>query len=146
MKNKTVKMTNFELLRIVAMIMIVLFHINCHCVRFQLVDRDSIDRMSNGLFCHPAFYKKLFLVEGMMPLGIISNAVFILISGYFMVGKKIDIGKIAKKLLLQVGFAVFALTVVSAIYYKVNVPDVYTLVNLQTINEFNGGNLWFPGY
>ena len=52
-----VRSSNMELLRIVAMFMIVMYHISYHCVRFQLVDKNSIDRMANGLFCYPDFYK-----------------------------------------------------------------------------------------
>ncbi len=147
MGSKRVRSSNIEFLRIVAMIMIVVYHISYHCVRFQLVDKGSIDRMANGLFCYPAFYKKLFLIEGLMPFGIIANAVFILISGYFMVekGKSIKLGSISKKLLLQVGFATLMLTVTSTIYYKIVVPDVNTVISMRTITEFNSMS-WFVGY
>ena len=36
-KNKKSRLTNIELLRIIAMLMIVIFHIVCHCVNVQLV-------------------------------------------------------------------------------------------------------------
>ena len=46
-----------------------------------------------------------------MPFGLIGNALFILISGYFMVqkGKSIDLVKISRKLLMQLGFAAVGL-------------------------------------
>lgn len=148
MENKKVRDSNIELLRIVAMIMIVAYHITYHCVRYQLVEKASIDRMKNGFFCNPLFYSELFLVEGLLPFGITANAVFIIISGYFLVekGKGIDLGKISKKLLLQVGFATAVLTIGSAIYYRVAVPDVDTVISMRTILDFNNSNWWFVGY
>ena len=103
--------------------------------------------MNNGLFCNPFFYSKLFLVEALLPFGMIANAVFIIISGYYLVekGKDIDLGKISKKLLLQVGFAAAVLTVGSAIYYRIVVPDVDTVISMRTILDFNSMN-WFPGF
>lgn len=87
MEEKKVRSSNIELLRIVAMLMIVIYHIVCHCVIPQLTDSASIERMGNGYFNVPAFYKKLLIVDLIDPWGQISNAIFILISGYFMVSK-----------------------------------------------------------
>ena len=53
--------SNFELLRIIAMLMIVIFHIVVHSVDYQLTDTSSMALMNNGLFNHPIFYKKLLL-------------------------------------------------------------------------------------
>lgn len=54
---KTGRSANIELLRIVAMLMIIMYHIICHCVNVQLTDGASIARWENGLFNHPLFYK-----------------------------------------------------------------------------------------
>ena len=146
MEIKKVRSSNIELLRIVAMIMVIMFHISYHCVAFQLIDKDSIARLGNGLFCYPLFYKKLFLIEGFLPLGRIANAIFILISGYFMVQKEnIDIGNISKKLLLQVGFASMFLTIASTIYYFINKPHNNIAISTRLITEFNILH-WFVGY
>ena len=85
---KKYRSSNMELLRICAMLMIILFHIVRHCVSIQLTDGGSIARWGNGLFNYPAFYRKLLILVSIMPLGIIANAIFILISGYFMINKK----------------------------------------------------------
>ena len=103
-----------ELLRICAMLMIILFHIVRHCVSIQLTDGGSIARWGNGLFNYPAFYRKLLILVSIMPLGIIANAIFILISGYFMINKKqVDIIGIARKLLPQLVSTTVLLVVVT---------------------------------
>lgn len=113
--------SNIELLRSIAMLMIVLYHIVCHCVNVQLTDKSSMERLGNGLFNQPVFYKKLLLLDTFDTFGIIGNVIFILISGYFMVqkGRNIDIIKIAKKLLCQLGFASIILTIISTVCFHV---------------------------
>lgn len=76
MEEKKVRSSNFELLRVVAMFMIVIYHIVCHCIIPQLTDSASIDRMGNGLFNSPVFYKKLLILDLINPWGPISNAIF----------------------------------------------------------------------
>ena len=144
---KNVRSSNIELIRIFAMAMIVVAHVVHNGVRFQLVDKTSIARMQNGFFCNPVFYKRLFLISGVLPWGNIANAVFILIAGYFMVerGRNIDLGKTSKKLLLQVGFAVLLRILVPLVYYKISSSAKTTLLNMGSINEFNS-LWWFPGY
>lgn len=90
--------SNIELLRILAMFMIIIFHISDHCVKVQLTDTASMLRMNNGLFCEPVFYKKLLLLSTFAPMGKIGNVIFITISGYFMVskGNGINLAKISK--------------------------------------------------
>lgn len=142
-----VRSSNIELLRIVAMLMIVAFHISYHAVRFQLIKKGSMNVMDNGVFCYPYFYKKLLIVEGFMPFGMIGNDIFMLISGYFMVekGKDINIGNVTKKLLLQVGFATLALTLVPILYYKIVPQNLDFEISLRNTNAFNSMS-WFVGY
>lgn len=77
MTEKKTRNSNIELLRIVAMLMIIVYHINQHCVRTNLI--------TSPLFCEPLIYKSLLIPQLIEPLGIIGNGVFILISGFFMV-------------------------------------------------------------
>ena len=95
MKNKKIRLTNIEILRIIAMLMIVIYHIACHCINVQLNGGDSIIKIGSNLFNNPFFYKKLFILNCIMTWGTIGNALFLLISGYFMVNskKEIDINK-----------------------------------------------------
>lgn len=51
----TQRKSNIELLRIVAMLMIISYHIVLHCIDGQLTDADSIARMGNGLFSNPLY-------------------------------------------------------------------------------------------
>ena len=73
--------SNLELLRIVAMLMIIAFHIYWHCVSGQLTDPDSMERMGNGLFSVPLFYKKLLLLTVFSSFGRAANVVFMTLTG-----------------------------------------------------------------
>lgn len=102
--------SNMELLRITAMLMIIVYHIFLHCINVQLVDANSIQKLGNDWYCHPWFSKKLCVLAVISPMGLAGNAIFLLISGYFMAHKKLmDLTKISKKLLLQLGFAAVTL-------------------------------------
>ena len=107
------------MMRIFAMLMIITYHIVCHCVRVQVTDANSIARMQNGVFSHPVFYKKLGLLEQIMSLGDTGNAIFIMASGYFLVskGNQINLISTAKKLLTQLGFATLVLLFTSTVSY-----------------------------
>ena len=134
-KRKNIRSSNFELLRIIAMLMIVIYHIVCHCINVQL--------MNSTLFSYPTFYKNLLFLASIMPLGVVSNAIFILISGYFLINRSnIELDKTGKKLLIQLGFATIALLFSSFIVYKNN-PGVF--VNMLNIQSFNNMS-WFVGY
>lgn len=143
----SVRSSNIELLRIIAMLMIITYHIVYHTVNYQLTDSGSISRMANGLFNHPEIYKKLFIPYFIMTFGIVGNAVFILISGYFMVpkGKKIRIVTTTKKLLLQQLFAAVVLTVGSSALYFISRHGGEKYVGLQSVGTFNE-MAWFAGY
>ena len=132
---KKERSSNIELLRIVAMLMIIVYHIWIHCINIQLG--------SGELYNLPIVYKKLFLFSVISPFGQIGNAIFILISGYFLCSKeKINLFNIAKKLLTQNLFATIALIVGSTILYKLFSSVQFVLV---TTDYFNTGS-WFIGY
>lgn len=79
MTDKKERSSNIELLRIVAMLMIIVFHIIHHCVRNQLPN--------SVFFNSPALYKELSIPQIIATMGSIGNAIFILISGYFMANR-----------------------------------------------------------
>ena len=139
--------SNIELLRIVAMLMIVGYHIVCHCVNVQLTDENSMARMHNALFNHPVFFKKLWILHAIMPFGITGNAIFLLIAGYFGVekGNKLNIAKTSKKLLLQQGFAAVILTIASTACYRLFWVHRSVYIGLMGIDWFNSMS-WFVGY
>jgi len=145
MEKGNMRSSNIELLRIIAMLMIISYHIVCHCVNVQLVDKKSMERLGNGLFNYPAFYKKLMILGTMNTFGIIGNVIFILISGYFMVqkiGGGIDIVKISKKLLYQLGAASIVLTIASTVCFRMKRNTFFHLINIQVFNSMS----WFVGY
>lgn len=145
MEKKKMRSSNMELLRCVAMMMIVSYHIVWHCVNIQLTDGASMARHANGLFNNPAFSEKLMILDMMDTFGIIGNAIFLLISGYFMVSKGkggIDLAKISKKLLYQLGFASIVLTVASTIYFRMKSDTFVQLIDIQVFNSMS----WFVGY
>ena len=143
MEMKKSRHSNIELLRICAMLMIIMDHIVIHCINVQLTDTSSIERMGNGLFNEPVFFKKLMVIAFIIPWGNIGNALFMLISGYFMAGKqKIDITKISKKILAQLGMAAILLVLISTVCY-LEIPDIkFNLVKIWDYNDMS----WFAGY
>lgn len=146
MKRKIInkRNSNIELLRIFAMLMIIAFHIWCHCINLQLTDLQMIRERANGWFCNPVFFKRLLALVVIAPMGQVGNAIFIIISGYFMAGKGngIDLSKIAKKLLLQLGFSTFVLSVLSIIIYNIVTRNLIKLVDFDSFNNWS----WFVGY
>lgn len=136
--------TNIELLRVVAMFLIVVYHITVHCVNVQMSDASYLTGAAE-IFTRPVFYKRILITDTIMTFGIVGNAIFILISGYFMAENMCDLaraGKTAKKLLLQMGFAAILLVCVPAVC-SVVVPGIDG--GLQSISIFNSMS-WFIGY
>ena len=135
--------SNMELLRITAMLMIICYHIFYHCINVQLTDIDLISKSGSNFFCYPRFSYKLCILAIISPMGQIGNAIFLIISGYFMAPKEyIDLLKISKKLIFQLGFAALILGLVSIYsYYYV------TGVSLKLL-QFNSFNYiaWYIGY
>lgn len=145
--NSKTRSSNIELLRIVAMLMIIAYHIILHCVNVQLVNTTSIEKLQNGWFNVPVFFKQLMALEIMMPFGLVGNAIFILISGYFLIDREIDMLKISKKLLSQLLFAATALVLASAVFIRnfANTDiseNLFSYIRIQYFNKMS----WFVGY
>lgn len=141
----TQRKSNIELLRIVAMLMIISYHIVLRCIDGQLTDADSIARMGNGLFSNPQIYRRLFLLAFISSWGQTANVIFLLITGYFLVGrgKRVNLTGIAAKLLGQMAFAAIALTLGSAaVYGHWGGTAPLTLLDINNFNYMS----WFIGY
>lgn len=139
--HKRPRQSNVELLRIVAMLMIVLHHI----MMDGAMSQSNIGVVVGG-FTEPHFYKRLLTFHIASTWGPVGNAVFILISGYFLVGKgrKVNIGKSASKLLLQLLFATVVLVVASFAVFRA--PDGRgSFAAMVTMLDFNN-IAWFIGY
>lgn len=141
---QTNRNSNIELLRIFSIFMIIAYHIYFHTIDTQLTDLSSIMRLNNGWFCYPDFFQSLYVLAFIAPLGKVGNVIFILISGYFMIqkGKDVNLIKISKKLLLQLGYTSIALTIFSYVIFKLS-NGVF--INLLDIKIFNSRS-WFVGY
>ena len=135
---KAKRQSNIELLRIFAMVMIVLFHV-------QFDGPQALLTGDNGYFAQPIIFLRLLIFEIGAPFGMIGNGLFIIISGYFMnANEHINTGKIAKKLLLQMGFAALTLMLAYAVWINFfNDGTVYW--KTITKNVFND-DWWFIGY
>nr|MCR5580600.1 acyltransferase family protein [Pseudobutyrivibrio sp.] len=147
MNNKLQRSSNIELLRIIAMFMIIIYHIIIHCVNVQLVNVSSIEALENGWFNNPLYYRQLLYLSLCMPLGLVGNSIFIMISGYFLVDKDVDILKVSKKLLSQLLFAAVALVLISAAFIHNNeditsVQYLFSYIKIQYFNKMS----WFVGY
>ena len=135
---KSKRESNFELLRIVAMILIIVYHVFFHCINNQVLSKDMY--APGELFNNPILYKRLAVTEIATTFGKIGNNLFLIISGYFLIDKKIDIKKISKKLLSEMFFITVILTVVSFFYVQLTNSSAGI-----TFRYFNSG-WWFIGY
>ncbi len=143
---KNNRFSNFELLRVLAMVMIIIHHIFVHCINTQLTDLGSMTRMDNGYFNEPIIFKRLWLSDFGAFLGPLGNAVFVLISGYFLVQKNnIDMIKVSKKLLSQLAFAAMALVGGTFFWYRLTKLEVGRYVGLADVSYFNTMS-WYVGY
>lgn len=134
--------SNFELLRIIAILMIIMHHIINHCVAQQCSGADNIFQQA---FTSPKFYPELFVIDYGNMLGTVANGIFILISGFFMVEKNnIDLVKVAKKLLLQLVFVTVVLMIGSLAWFIYGNTN-NNIVGLIDVFYFNNRG-WFLGY
>lgn len=109
----------------------------------QLTDKKEIAMLENTFFAIPYFSKKLCILAVISPLGNVANAIFIIISGYFMAHKTfIDLTKISKKLLVQLGFASVCLGLASIYAYHFMTEKPMRFVTFNSFNEI----CWFVGY
>lgn len=141
--------SRFELIRIVAMLMIIAFHIMLHAVKPQLSDANSIAAYHNGYFSQPRFYPQMLVLDVINQFGAIGNFLFVLLSGYFMAGrKKINIGKSAKKLFLQALFTITALCLMSGAAYAISrITGHGIYIGQMEIYDLNVGWWgWFVSY
>ena len=146
MESGKVRSSNFELLRIAAMLMIVMFHIFLHWPKAQLTDMNSIDFFGNGLFNRPEFYPQLWLIHAAMPLGPVGNGLFMMLSGYFLASReRLDLARVSQKILMQLFFATVLLVIASALFDSLYNQDTGIYLALIVSGEFNNG-WWFIGY
>ena len=136
--SKNIRKTNYEMIRIFAMILIVIHHVFVHCINKQILNPDLCE--TSKLFNDFTIYKRLVITDYAYSFGKIGNILFILISGYFLIDKKIDISKQIIKIVSEMLFATFVLMIVSGIH--LHFERIKTTLNIRMFNE----GWWFTGY
>ena len=135
--------SNFELLRIAAMLMIIMFHMVQHVIYRQMTNWTYMTYYNNGLFNNPVVYKQLYIPAVMTPLGLVGNGLFIMISGYFTASKsKLNAAKVGKKLLEQMACVSLLLVVGSAVLFKRMNSELLELIPVTIFLT----DWWFVGY
>ena len=101
------------------------------------------DYNPDSLFNNSLFYNRLFITDFGLQIGRVANALFILISGYFLCSKKsINISKQATKLLLQL-FYITLLIMFLSLIYQITIDKSF--VYIETFKSFSE-QWWFVGY
>ena len=118
------RQSNFELLRVLAIIMVIIHHITLHTIFDQLTNVDSINTLGNAYFCNPVFYPQLWLIDIGSFFGSVANCIFILLAGFFLVSKEnVSISRTSSKLIFQSLFAAAVITIVNCVYHVSGLSD-----------------------
>ena len=133
--------SNFELLRIIAMFMIVASHYAVHGVRHCLTTELSTQWI-NGIQINK-------ILTSFLAHGGIGNGIFFMLTGYFMFGKPYKVQRLIK-LVSQVYFYAIALLVAWAV---IRFSHIYSFPELKTISQImfvinavipiTSGSWWF---
>lgn len=128
------RMSNFELLRIIAMMGIIIYHLVSHHMnfdRFALIDAEVGPRFGN-----------LEAIQLFYSFGQISNTLFILITGYFLVDKlEINVLKPSLKLLNRSYMSAIILLGIAYLFNRYQMP----ITSYSDIDMSMKG-WWFIGY
>ena len=131
------RQSNFELLRIVCMFLIIIYHVFYHCIDKQVSDPSLSASGTN--FNDFIFHKRLVIIDLCSSLGKIGVVIFVMISGYFLIGKDFKVSKQVIKVLSQMFFITVVLIIATFIHLHFEKITV-----AQTIYIFNE-KWWFPG-
>lgn len=136
--------SKYELLRIIAMILIIMHHICMHCVYPQLNDASLFWKYDNAWFREPIIYPRVLALDVFATVGKIADELFVLLTGYFMVEKnqKIQIGNKIATLISQAFFVAIGLVLVSVFYRIILKKENINLFSIQSFND----EWWFIGY
>lgn len=116
MKNKVVRNSNIELLRLIAIIGIIISHFCVH----QSYPKLSFNSMNINYFFTET-----------MQLGSIANHLFIIIAGYFLASKKINYKKIISLIL-------------EMLFYSISIGIFIIIINGADITLKSGIKMLFP--
>lgn len=132
-KTKNTRDSRFEVLRIIAMLLIVLFHFSLQAQPYRL-DEGS----------HNIIY--IFLVRFFMPFGKIGVDIFVIITGYFLGGKVLSIKKSLERIWTVWSQSIFYSILLFVLYtifnHKINKD--YIIKAIKSIFPFiTNGPYWF---
>lgn len=117
------RLSNFELLRILAMVSIVFFHYSDHgCANMSLENANEFN----------------FIFQSLFRFGGYGNCTFVLLTGYFMVTSRVTAEK-AFRLWLQV----FTYSILSLIIYYVVTGDTHTRHIFIALTPISHNWYWF---
>ncbi len=148
MEAKT-RQSNFELLRIISMLMIIAHHLSVHgcfgAIEHNVVAAENLD----------AIYFNKLVVESLYPGGHIGVALFMMISGYFVCLKKsVSIRKVARQIIFY-AFSLTAIFFLVFLYFKivnntsiqdltyVSIRDFAKDLSAIILRPVTGGMWWF---
>lgn len=138
-KNK--RKSNFEILRIVAMLMIVAYHYAAHGVEKVKYGDVSLLDWAKGSFTNKAFTSFL------MPGGEVGVALFFILTGYFLINKKkYSLTKIILESFYYGLFSLLLFAIISVCGYHIPYVDNSSMVTYLAKMLFNpatSGNWWF---
>ncbi len=118
------KKSNFELLRIIAILMIIMHHYFAH----------GLTQVDNGITFN-------LILSKILNFGKLSNHIFILLTGYFMIKSKINYKKIIA-LVLEMSF--YSITI-SCIFYGFHIVEFNAKLFIESFFPIIWGN-WFVVY
>lgn len=127
-----IRNSSIELLRIIAMIIIIMHHFGIHGV-FHILDKSQNILMVNNLSWQIVFTQ--IVSWG----GNVGNAIFVLITGYFLINKKVNV----KKIILLL-FSMFLYSwIIEILYFGIlGVPYSIKMIIRESIPIYFGNN-WF---
>lgn len=131
-KQNKVRNSSIELLRIIAMIIIIMHHFGIHGV-FHMLDKSY-----NILIVDNLSWQIIF-TQIVSWGGRIGNTIFILITGYFLINKRINKKKI---LLLLISMFLYSWIIEIIYFYGLNMPYSIKMIVSETIPIYFGNN-WF---
>lgn len=130
-KTRKERSSNFELLRIIAMIMIVSCHLVNHCIFQQYGQEINVRNFSEGLLINK------IIVAFFSPGGGVANNIFFILMGYFSIkGSNNSVLKRISKLVLQVFFYVLIAVLIFAVPYVTGIYKYPRLTNDQIAKAF----------
>ena len=138
---KVERMSNFELLRIIAMIMIIISHIFIHAIYIQM--NNPLLYGPGEMFNNLMYYRRLCCVDIAFTFGKVGVGLFMLISGYFLcVKKEIKLPDRAKKVISQIVFAALIIIPISMIFQKFIDNSLSSVIGINIIS----GEWWFISF